>query len=81
MTLQEKWILANIGKLKVNAIFSAGSCLDYLAGAKKVCPKWLSNIGLEWLFRLFHEPNRLFVRYIFGNPRFLYYIFTRKKEK
>jgi N-acetylglucosaminyldiphosphoundecaprenol N-acetyl-beta-D-mannosaminyltransferase len=81
MTLQEKWILENINKLKVNAIFSAGSCLDYLAGAKKVCPKWLSNIGMEWLFRLIHEPNRLFVRYIIGNPRFLYYIFTRKNEK
>ena len=81
MTLQEKWILENINKLKVNAIFNAGSCLDYLAMAKKVCPKWMSNIGLEWLFRLVQEPIRLFVRYIIGNPQFLYYIFTRKNMK
>jgi N-acetylglucosaminyldiphosphoundecaprenol N-acetyl-beta-D-mannosaminyltransferase len=80
MPIQEKWILDNFNRLHVNAIFNAGSCLDFLAGAKKVCPKWLSNIGLEWLFRLVHEPRRLFVRYIIGNPKFLYYIFTRNKK-
>ncbi len=80
MTLQEKWILENFNKLNVNAIFNAGSCIDFIAGAKKVCPQWLSNIGFEWLFRLIHEPKRLFVRYIVGNPMFLYYIFSRKKK-
>jgi N-acetylglucosaminyldiphosphoundecaprenol N-acetyl-beta-D-mannosaminyltransferase len=80
MPLQEKWILDNMARLKVNAIFNAGSCIDFLSGAKKVCPKWLSSVGFEWLFRLIQEPKRLFVRYVIGNPMFLYYIFSRKKQ-
>ena len=76
----KKWINENFDKLNVNAIFNAGSSIDIMAGMKKVCPNWLSNIGLEWLFRLVHEPRRLFWRYIFGNPRFIYYIFCKRNE-
>ncbi len=81
MPLQEKWIKENSSKLEVNAIFNAGSCIDIIAGDKKVCPDWLSRLGFEWLFRLTQEPRRLFVRYIFGNPKFIYYIFTRRNRK
>ncbi len=78
MTKQEKWIYENIPFLKANAIFSAGNYIDILAGVKKICPKWISNIGLEWLFRLIQDPMRLSIRYLFGNPKFLFYILTRK---
>ncbi len=79
MPLQEKWINDNFDSLQLNAILNAGSSLDILAGVKKVCPQWLSNIGFEWLFRLSQEPSRLFSRYIIGNPKFLYYIFFKRK--
>ncbi|MDI6804827.1 MAG: WecB/TagA/CpsF family glycosyltransferase [Bacteroidota bacterium] len=79
MPLQEKWINENFNSLQVNAILNAGSSIDILAGVKKVCPQWLSNIGFEWLFRLSQEPSRLFIRYIIGNPKFLYYIFFKRK--
>lgn len=79
MPLQEKWINENFHSLQVNAILNAGSSIDILAGVKKVCPQWMSNIGFEWLFRLSQEPSRLFIRYIIGNPKFLYYIFFKRK--
>ncbi|MDP2207906.1 MAG: WecB/TagA/CpsF family glycosyltransferase [Bacteroidota bacterium] len=79
MPLQENWIKENFNSLQVNAIFNGGSCIDILAGVKKVCPQWMSNIGFEWLFRLSQEPLRLFIRYIIGNPKFLYYIFFKRK--
>ncbi len=78
MPLQEQWIKENIDNLNVNVIMNAGSCLDIIAGTKKVCPKWMSDIGLEWAFRLSQEPKRLFKRYILGNPKFVYYILTKK---
>lgn len=71
MPLQEKWIQEHIEKIQAHAIFSAGSCFEYMAGVKSVCPQWISNAGFEWLYRLIQEPRRLFVRYIIGNPLFV----------
>jgi len=71
MPLQEQWIRENIERLQVNLFLPAGSCFEYTAGVKKTCPRWLSRIGFEWLFRFFQEPGRLFTRYFIGNPRFL----------
>jgi len=71
MPAQEEWIQRNRERLNVYAIFTAGSCFDFVSGAKRVCPLWFSRIGFEWLFRLFQEPRRLFIRYVVGNPTFM----------
>jgi N-acetylglucosaminyldiphosphoundecaprenol N-acetyl-beta-D-mannosaminyltransferase len=34
-------------------------------------PGWVMKIGLEWLYRLFQEPGRLWQRYLINNPSFL----------
>lgn len=49
---QEKWILKNFDKLKVNLVFGNGGALDFWANNVKRAPKWMQKIGLEWLFRL-----------------------------
>jgi N-acetylglucosaminyldiphosphoundecaprenol N-acetyl-beta-D-mannosaminyltransferase len=41
-----------------------GATLDFIAGAAKRAPKWISDIGLEWLYRLAREPRRLWRRYL-----------------
>lgn len=51
--------------------FSVGAAFDFLAGSKRECPKLLSKIGLEWLFRLLNEPKRLWRRYLIGNVSFI----------
>ena len=42
---------------------SIGATIDYEAGNVKRAPKWMSNVGLEWLYRITQDPRRLIKRY------------------
>jgi N-acetylglucosaminyldiphosphoundecaprenol N-acetyl-beta-D-mannosaminyltransferase len=42
----------------------AGATLDFIAGNVTRSPAWMSNAGLEWLYRLAREPRRLAHRYL-----------------
>lgn len=64
MPRQEKWLLSHIDHLDVAVATSAGATLDYFAGAQAKPPVLLSNLGLAWLFRLVHDPGRLWRRYL-----------------
>jgi exopolysaccharide biosynthesis WecB/TagA/CpsF family protein len=55
-----------------------GSAIDFWSGAKKRAPVWMQKIGLEWLYRLFQEPKRLWKRYIIGIPVFMFNIILIK---
>lgn len=75
---QESWIKLHQHRLDVNVMMAGGAIIDRLAGAVPDCPRFLSNLGLEWLYRLFREPKRLAVRYLLGNPAFVLHIFLAK---
>jgi N-acetylglucosaminyldiphosphoundecaprenol N-acetyl-beta-D-mannosaminyltransferase len=79
--LQEKWVKENYNQLDIPLIWVGGGFLDFLSGAKKKCPNWLSKIGLEWLFRLVQEPKRLWKRYLIGIPMFFLHIILRRLRK
>ncbi|AGY56697.1 WecB/TagA/CpsF family glycosyltransferase [Gloeobacter kilaueensis] len=68
--LQERWLAANRSKLLANVLMAGGAAIDRLAGVVPDCPPMLSNVGLEWLYRLLREPKRLSLRYLLGNPAF-----------
>ena len=53
-------------------VFGVGAAFDYLSGAQREAPRFVQNLGLQWLHRLLGEPRRLFHRYAWGNPRFLF---------
>ncbi len=72
MPLQELWIAENLARLSANVILPAGSMIDYTAGRKGLAPKWMANHGMEWLYRFFQEPGRLWKRYLIGNPAFMF---------
>jgi N-acetylglucosaminyldiphosphoundecaprenol N-acetyl-beta-D-mannosaminyltransferase len=55
---QEKWIAANLNQIKAKVVMGVGGTFDYLTGRAKVPPEWVSRLGLEWLWRLGHEPWR-----------------------
>ena len=78
MPIQENWIRLNRDRLNVNVIMPGGAIIDRLAGVVPDCPVLLSNVGLEWLYRLFREPKRLGMRYLIGNPAFLLHIVLAK---
>ena len=66
---QEIWM--SMHRDKVNAVMlGVGAAFDFHAGVKPQAPVWMQRIGLEWLFRLFTEPRRLWKRYLIHNPRF-----------
>jgi exopolysaccharide biosynthesis WecB/TagA/CpsF family protein len=48
-----------------------GAAFDFHAGTKPTAPLWMQRRGLEWLFRLCHEPRRLWKRYLYTNTKFI----------
>ena len=48
-----------------------GAAFDFHAGNKRTAPEWMQRRGLEWLFRLWQEPRRLWKRYLVTNTQFL----------
>jgi N-acetylglucosaminyldiphosphoundecaprenol N-acetyl-beta-D-mannosaminyltransferase len=64
MPLQEKWILQALHKVQVNVLLPCGAIMDYHVGAQKPAPRWIGQIGMEWLYRLAHRPRTLFFRYL-----------------
>jgi N-acetylglucosaminyldiphosphoundecaprenol N-acetyl-beta-D-mannosaminyltransferase len=52
-------------------VVPVGAAFDFWSGAVKEAPRVLHGTGLEWLYRLFREPRRLWRRYLIGNPRFV----------
>jgi N-acetylglucosaminyldiphosphoundecaprenol N-acetyl-beta-D-mannosaminyltransferase len=68
---QENWMAAH--REKINAVMiGVGAAFDFYAGNLREAPRWMSNMGLEWLFRLAMEPKRLWRRYLILNPRFMW---------
>ena len=54
---------------------------DRLAGRVPEAPRWMQDVGLEWLYRLIQEPGRLFKRYAVTNTKFIWYQLTNAKRK
>jgi exopolysaccharide biosynthesis WecB/TagA/CpsF family protein len=52
-------------------MLAVGAAFDFHAGVKAQAPRILQDYGLEWLFRLAHEPRRLWRRYLILNPLFI----------
>lgn len=67
---QEQWMAENRGSLPA-VMLGVGAAFDFLSGMKPQAPRWMMDIGLEWLFRLVTEPRRLWARYLRQNPRFI----------
>ncbi len=69
---QEKWIRQHIDQIDTNLMLGVGGLFDFYSGDKKRAPLWMRNVGVEWVYRLYLEPGRLWRRYIIGNPLFIY---------
>lgn len=57
---QEKWIYRNFFRLtNVTGALALGGTFNYVAENMKLPPKWMENLGLEWVYRLLQEPRRI----------------------
>ncbi len=68
---QERWMAGHIGRLAAPVMVGVGAAFDIHTGLLRQAPRWLQNLGLEWLFRLLMEPRRLWRRYLRNNPAFV----------
>jgi N-acetylglucosaminyldiphosphoundecaprenol N-acetyl-beta-D-mannosaminyltransferase len=68
---QEKWMARMRPLLEPPVLVGVGAAFDFHAGLVPQAPNWIQEAGLEWAFRLAHEPRRLWRRYVRYNPRFM----------
>lgn len=68
---QEKWMSIHAGKIN-SVMVGIGAVFPVYAGLQRRAPKWVRESGLEWLYRLYQEPRRLFGRYFDTIPLFIY---------
>ena len=57
---------------------AVGGLLDFVSERIPRAPLWMRKLGIEWCYRLYQEPVRLFRRYVIGNPLFLLRVMFRK---
>lgn len=70
---QEKFIFGYRDRLPgVKLFLPLGGTIDYEAGSLKRPPAWVTNVGLEWLYRVVLEPRQRWRRYLLHQPPFLY---------
>lgn len=61
---QEKWIMTHKDKMpSVKVWMALGATIDFEAGNIKRAPKIYQKLALEWLYRMYCEPKRMFKRY------------------
>ena len=76
---QEKWIAAYCDRLpNVDIFMGVGAVVDFEAGVKPRAPRFVSDLGLEWLYRLMNEPKRLWRRYLLEDMPFLGLVLAEK---
>lgn len=69
---QEMFMYEYIAKLNVKIMIGVGAAFDIHTGIISSAPKFLQKLSLEWLYRLFQEPKRLWRRYLFIVPVFIF---------
>lgn len=73
---QEKWINHHLKGLNIRVAMVIGGSLDVLSGRKKRAPTWVQRLYIEWLYRLFTEPERW--KRQLALPKFLYLTLLKK---
>jgi N-acetylglucosaminyldiphosphoundecaprenol N-acetyl-beta-D-mannosaminyltransferase len=78
---QEYWMYQHLGRVKAPVMIGVGAAFDFNAGVKKQAPRSMQKTGLEWLYRLVHEPRRLWKRYLLCNTLFVWYLLRENLER
>ncbi|MGZ4664039.1 MAG: WecB/TagA/CpsF family glycosyltransferase [Frankiaceae bacterium] len=66
---QEEWLHANAVPSGIKLGLAFGAAIDFLTGTARRAPAWWREHGIEWGYRLLHEPRRLSRRYLVRGPR------------
>jgi N-acetylglucosaminyldiphosphoundecaprenol N-acetyl-beta-D-mannosaminyltransferase len=69
---QERWISRNLHRLHVPVVAAVGATFKFHSGTVSRAPAWMVRNGYEWVWRIAHEPRRLFRRVVLLGPPFLW---------
>jgi len=78
---QELWIQKHLDSLDVKVAMGFGGLFDYFAGNVPRAPRWVREMGMEWVYRLIQEPTRLWRRYLVGNFKFLVRVMRQRMQE
>jgi len=71
---QERWMAEHAGRIHAPVMVGVGAAFNFHTGTVKQAPRWMQRAGLEWAFRIYQEPKRLWKRYFVNNPLFVYHL-------
>ena len=71
---QEQWMFDHKERLSVPVLVGVGAAFKFVSGRETRAPAWLGDRGLEWLWRLAHDPKRVWRRVLFDGPRFIFHV-------
>jgi exopolysaccharide biosynthesis WecB/TagA/CpsF family protein len=75
---RQEAIAQSLKRRGVGSAWAVGALFDFWVGIQPRAPLIFRQLGIEWVFRLYREPSRLWRRYVLGNPLFLLRVFLQK---
>ena len=78
---KEEYLNKWIHFMQVPFSMGVGGSFDIVAGKTKRSPMWMQKMGLEWLFRIYQEPRRMWKRYARTNPVFIWMVIKELLRK
>ncbi|GIW73121.1 MAG: UDP-N-acetyl-D-mannosaminuronic acid transferase [Planctomycetota bacterium] len=70
---QDRWIHERRERLQVPVAIGVGAAFRFVGGQLRRAPRWVGELGLEWLWRLVFEPRKLWRRALWQGPRFVWH--------
>jgi len=68
---QDQWLAAHLAATGAKVGIGVGGLFDFYSGRIPRAPVWMRELGLEWVFRFYQEPRRMWRRYLIGNVQFV----------
>jgi len=73
-----RWIDRQLPACGIPLAIEVGASFVFVSRRIRRAPHWMQKRGLEWFWRLIHEPRRLWKRYLINDPPFFYYLLRQK---
>ena len=64
-------------RLSANLIMGVGGSFDIYAGKTKRAPDFMKKYGMEWIYRIYQEPKRMWKRYLITNTIYIFLIIKK----
>ena len=71
---QEQWMARHQADLPHTVMLGIGQTIDILGGRVPAAPAWMTRVGLEWAFRMVHDPRRIGRRVFVDDPPFFWWM-------